>query len=361
VSPNLAKQPIEVRARDLAALEIGGAIQVQAAYHNFAAESDSDKLLSATLRSLKLEMDGQLNESIGFLAQLLFAPAENGVKVNDAYLYWQGRNFSRFQAGVQSKTFSHESMTPDELQPLIGSGRLYQGFLETTTGYAGKDLGFVLQGGFEDDAATLYYQIGAFNGKQNDDPKLGYGDAQATAWDDGFFAKDFTARVLLHYSFGIEVEGALSTKGGENRSNPSNFSYSANKAYQLGARLAHQKFRLEGELAAGDNHQGRDALILEGSSQFFAFFAQTGWVEKYSQGRSSELWVKLEGLDPTMSYTRGKGVKNDGLFRYSVGLSYGFTEKSALMANYGVLQPITGVVGEDGLSHDFDLLWRLSF
>ena len=82
--------------------------------------------------------------------------------------------------------------------------------------------------------------------------------------------------------------------------------------------------------------------------------------QSYAGGRASEAILKIEGLDPNMSIGKG-GKPNDGKLRYTVGANYFFTPRISLLGDYGILQPITKVPGEDRLMQDMDVLWRLNF
>jgi hypothetical protein len=85
------------------------------------------------------------------------------------------------------------------------------------------------------------------------------------------------------------------------------------------------------------------------------------WREDYRRGRASELVLKLEGLDPDYAFAKGEGAYNDGKLRYTAGCNYFFTPAVSVLADYSVLQPVTGVDSESRLRHSLDVLWRISF
>jgi hypothetical protein len=159
----------------------------------------------------------------------------------------------------------------------------------------------------------------------------------------------------------LKLEAAVSAKAAEDRSDANTFAFAANTAYELGAEFSHGPLRLMGEASMGDNHQGADSLIVEGSSRFFAFYAMGVWHEAYGGGRASELVLKVEGLDPDFGWKKGHGKPNDGRLRYTGGCNYFFTPAVSILADYSLLHPITKVPGADRLIHSLDLMWRLSF
>ena len=132
-----------------------------------------------------------------------------------------------------------------------------------------------------------------------------------------------------------------------------------NTGYQVGADLLLGPLRLLGEVAWGDNHQGRDARIISGASLFFAFYGTAVWREDYARGRASELVLKLEGLDPDFEPDSGEGAANDGKPPLHLGVQLVLHPQGERPSNYGVLQPITEIPGEDELVHDLDAMWRM--
>jgi hypothetical protein len=243
----------------------------------------------------------------------------------------------------------------------VERGALYSTFLTDATGYAGYDLGLLFHGGFVDEDVPVTYEVGLFNGKQSDNPAEGYANQHYEAQDAGFKSKDLVFRLVAQPFKPLKVEAAVSTKAAEDKTDPATFSYHVNTGYEVGADLLVGPLRILGEAAWGDNHQGRDARIISGTSLFFAFYGAAVWREDYSRGRASELVLKLEGLDPDFEPGSGDGAANDGKLRYTFGTNYFFTPKVSVLANYNVLQPITEVPGEDGLVHDLDVMWRMSF
>ena len=259
------------------------------------------------------------------------------------------------------RPFSQEALQSSNSLYTIERGTLYHDFLEKTTGYSYFDLGLMAYGGFEEDGRSVSYEVGIFNGKQNRDGSGNYGNQQDESLDQGFKAKDVVLRLSATPMDILKVEAAVSTKAAEDTRDPFFFDYAVNTAYQVGANLTLSHLRLLAEAALGDNHKRQDALIIDGKVRFFAFYAMGVWREDYSRGRASELVAKLEGLDPDFEPWKGEGTPNDGLLRYTLGMNYFFTPRVSVLADYGVLQPLTEVVGGDELSHDFEVMWRMSW
>jgi hypothetical protein len=240
----------------------------------------------------------------------------------------------------------------------VDRGQLYSTFLNETTGYAFHDVGVTLKGGFEDEGLEVTYEAGVFNGKQSEN---GYAGAHYEAVDKGLKAKDFAGRAALKGFYGFEAELAFSTKTAEKATDGENLDFAANAAYEAGMAYEIKGVRFQGEIAWGSNHKGSDSLIVDGSSEFLAFYAMLLWRRDYAGGRASESLIKIEGLDPDMTIGSGGGQPNDGKFRYSAGVNYFFTPKISMLLNYGLLHPITEASGEGHLDQDVDLLWRLNF
>ena len=353
--------PLEIRNAYLAHLDLTGTVQLKAFYHNFAAEKDADKRLSFQLRRFEFGLEASFNTHSGFKGVMLLDGANKNFGVNDAYLYYRVNDLVGFKGGKMRRPFSQESLQSARALYTIERGELYFDFLANTTGYAYYDLGALAYGGFEEDGMSLGYELGVFNGKQNDDAAKDYSGQQDEKTDKGFKAKDVVFRVNASPFKALKVEGAVSTKAAENVSNPADFGYAVNTAYQLGADFHYDKLRLLGEAAWGDNHKKQDSKIIDGSVLFFTFYTAAVWREDYSRGRASELVLKMEGLDPDFEPGTGEGAPNDGKLRYTLGCNYFFTPTISIMADYAALQPITKVAGEDKLTHDFDVMWRMSF
>lgn len=352
---------LSIQAPGLSRLDLGGTVQLKAQYHNVSADRDADKSLSLQLRRFRLDLDGGLGGHFGFRGEFRMDGNEGTFGTDNAYLYYTVNDLVGFKGGKFKRPFSQEALQSSKSLYTIERGGLYHDFLASTTGYASFDLGIAAYGGFEEDGRSMGYELGVFNGKQNDDPFENYSGQQEEASDAGFKAKDFVIRVTATPFRYLKLEASASTKAAEDRTDPDDFEYGANNAYQAGAEFFYKRLRLMGEAAWGDNHNRLDAEIISGEKLFFAFYAMGVWREDYSRGRASELVLKMEGLDPDFEPGKGEGTPNDGLLRYTFGSNYFFTPRVSIMANYGVLQPVTKVSGEKDLVHDVDLLWRMSF
>lgn len=354
-------EPVVLRNSSLSHLDLSGTFQLKALYHDMAAERDADKRLSLQLRRFKLGLEAGLEGNSGFRGEFLVDGNGRSFSVENTYLFYTVNEFVGFKGGKLNRPFSQEALQSSKSLYTIERGGLYHDFLANTTGYAYQDLGVVAYGGFNEDGASLSYELGVFNGKQNTDPAGDYSGQQNEGLDKGFKAKDVVFRLEAAPFKPLKLEAAVSTKGAENVSDPRAFGYEVNTAYQVGANLTVKQLRLLGEVAWGDNHMKQDAKIVNGGVNFFAFYATGVWHQDYTRGRASEMVLKLEGLDPDFAPGSGEGAPNDGLIRYTAGVNYFFTRNVSAMANYGLLQPITKVAGEDVLKHDVDLLWRMSF
>lgn len=356
-----ASGPLEIRNNVLSRLDLSGTIQLKGFYHDLAADRDADKQLTLQLRRFKLGLEGHLTDHAGFKGRLLLDGANKAFGLEDAYLFYRLGNWAGIKGGKINRPFSQEALQSSNALYTIERGELYHNFLANTTGYAWYDLGLMAYGGFEEDDMSLGYEVGLFNGKQNDDPAKDYSNQQDEKTDKGFKAKDLVLRLNAKPSKLLKLELGVSSKAAENTSNASDFVYAVNTAYQAGLDFHTGHLRLLGELAWGDNHKKVDAKIIDGSVMFFVFYATGVWREDYARGRASELVLKLEGLDPDFEPGEGEGAPNDGKLKYTLGVNWFFTPAISVMANYGVLQPITKVAGEDDLVHDVDVLWRMSW
>lgn len=357
-APSPAKGILSLRNPVLSSLALSGTVQLKAFYHDYASDRDADKRLSLQLRRFKLGLEGDISPQVGFRGEFLLDGADKSFGTEDAFLWWKPSERVGFKGGKLKRPFSQEALQSSRSLYTIERGELYHNFLADTTGYAYYDLGLIAYGGFTEDGAIVGYEFGVFNGKQS---KNGYSNQQAEKTDAGFIAKDVVARVTVEPIRNLKLEGAVSTKAAEDRSDRNTFVYAVNTAYELGVAYEIGRLRLLGEASMGDNHKGADTLIVEGSSRFFAFYAMGVWHEAYSGGRASELVIKMEGLDPDFGWKTGQGRPNDGKFRYTGGCTYFFTPAISLLANYSLLQPITKVPDQDRMIHSLDLMWRLSF
>jgi hypothetical protein len=349
---------LELRNPILERLALSGTVQLKAFYHDFASDQDADKRLSLQLRRFKLGLEGAVTEHVGFRGEFLMDGANQAFGTDDAYLWWRASDIVGVKGGKLKRPFSQEALQSSSSLYTVERGELYHNFLANTTGYAYYDLGLLAYGGFAEDGVQVGYEVGVFNGKQSEN---GYAGQQDVKTDGGFFAKDMAARLTVSPMRALKLEAAVSTKAAEDKSDKSNFAYAVNTAYEIGADLALRHLRLLGEVSMGDNHQGKDSLIISGSSEFFAFYAMGAWHEDYRGGRASELVLKMEGLDPDFGWKTGSGKPNDGKFRYTAGCNYFFTPAISMLADYGLLQPITKDRSQDRLIHSLDVMWRVSF
>jgi hypothetical protein len=354
-------EPLLFRNSSLAHLDLSGTMQLKALYHGVTEDRDADKRLSLQLRRFKLDLEGALDAHSGFRGELLVDGNGRNFGVENAYLFYKVNDFVGFKGGKQKRPFSQEALQSSKSLYTIERGELYHEFLAATTGYAYFDLGLVAYGGYSEDGASLAYELGVFNGKQNDDAAGNYNGQQHENLDKGFKAKDVVFRLSAIPFKSLKLEGAVASKAAEDVGDPNSFRYAVNTAYQLGADYTYQHLRLLGEASWGDNHKRQDAKIISGSTRFFAFYATGVWREDYTRNRASEMVLKLEGLDPDFGWDEGDGAPNDGKLKYTAGVNFFFSRNVSVMANYGVLQPITKVEGEGDLSQDLDLLWRLVF
>jgi hypothetical protein len=356
-----AREPLAWNTGLLSRLDFFGTLQLKGLYHDMSADRDADKRLTLQLRRFKLGLEGAFDAHSGFRGDFLVDGNNKNFGVDDAFLFYRINGLMGFKGGKFKRPFSQEALQSSKSLYTIERGELYHDFLANTTGYAYYDLGVSAYGGFEDEGLALGYELGVFNGKQNDDAGKDYSGQQDEKQDKGFKAKDVVFRLTAAPFSLLKLEAAVSTKAAENTSDPSDFAYAVNTAYEAGADFHYDHLRLLGEVAWGDNHKKLDANIIDGGALFFAFYLTGIWREDYSRGRASELVLKLEGLDPDFEPGSAEGVPNDGKLRYTVGCNYFFTPAVSILADYGILQPITQVAGEDDLVHDFDLMWRMSF
>lgn len=349
---------LELRNPILQRLALSGTVQLKGFYHDFASDQDSDKRLSLQLRRFKLGLEGAVTEHVGFRGEFQMDGANHAFGTDDAYLWWRANDIVGVKGGKLKRPFSQEALQSSSSLYTVERGELYHNFLANTTGYAYYDLGLLAYGGFAEDGVRVGYEVGVFNGKQSEN---GYAGQQDVKTDAGFFAKDMAARLTVSPVRALKLEAAVSTKSADDKSDKSSFAYAVNTAYEIGADLTLGHLRLLGEVSLGDNHQGKDSLIISGSSEFFAFYAMGAWHEDYRGGRASELVLKMEGLDPDFGWKTGSGKPNDGKFRYTLGCNYFFTPAISVLADYGLLQPITKDTSQDRLIHSLDLMWRIRF
>ena len=364
-TPTEAQPPppvaIAIMTPFLSKLEFNGTVQLKGIYHDFTSPRDSDKRLSLTLRQMKVELDGAVDSHFGFKSGFLLDGNNKALGIHDAYLYYTISDLVGFKGGKLKRPFSQEALQSSKSLYTIERGELYHDFLTNTVGYANYDVGLMAYGGFEEEGKTLGYELGIFNGKQNDNPAKDYGGQHYETTDKGFLAKDVVMRVTASPFKSLNVEAAVSTKAAEDTTDKMNYGYNVNTGYEVGLNLLIQHLRLMGELAWGDNHNKVDSKIISGGSLFFSFYSMAVWREDYSHGRASETVLKMEGLDPDFEPAKGEGKPNDGMLRYTFGSNYFFNPRVSLMGNYTILQPVTGVSGEKAITQGLDLMWRLTF
>lgn len=357
-----SEEPVPAEAPGLSSLKVGGTFQLKAFSHDVLADADADKSQGLDLRRARVDLSGGLGESFAWEGQFLLEGDGARLGTEDVFLAWKAGKLFGIKGGKLMRPFSQEAMQSSKSLYTVERGVLYQRFLSDVTGYSSRDLGLVFHGGFVDEDVPVSYEVGLFNGKQSGAGE-GYADQHHQDVDAGFKAKDLVFRLVAEPFELLRAEAAVSTKAAEDRSDPENFAYHVNTAYQVGMDFRYGPLRILGEAAWGDNHQGSDARIVSGSSLFFAFYGAAAWREDYSRGRASELVLKLEGLDPDFEFdSRGEDDSpNDGRLFYTLGCNWFFTPRVSVLANYGVLQPLSKVPGEDVLVHNLDALWRMSF
>ena len=360
-APRSQAEVFALRNNFLDRLDFSGTVQLKALYHDMYADKDADKRLSFQLRRFKLELEGGFDPHFGFRGEMLVDGNGRNFGMDNAYLYYALNELVGFRGGKMKRPFSQEALQSSKSLYTVERGQLYQTFLSATTGYSDYDLGVMAYGGFMEEDRALTYELGLFNGKQNNDPAKDYSGQQNENLDKGFKAKDAVMRITYTPVKPLKVEAAVSTKAAEDTTDGNEFGYAVNTAYEFGADFSYRHLRLLGEAAWGDNQDGVDAKIIDGSTFFFAFYVMGVWHEDYTRGRASELVLKMEALDPDFKAGAGEGTPNDGKARYTLGVNYFFTPKVSVLADYGMLQPITKVAGEKTWKHDLDLMWRMSF
>lgn len=356
------KEPTSLQNAKLAKLKFGGLARTSAYARDISAESDAAKTASMGLDLVRLGMQGDFDNGFGFAAELDYAKATGGVSAAAVYVQWQKGAFDKVKAGRIKRAFSREAIMGDAALPFNFRGPLYHDFLRRVNGYAGYDIGISFSSGFEDAGIPVRYELGIYNGRKNDSVA---GHYDIDAWRDGDLkAKDMAFRLEVEPMKGLLLEAALTNKTAEDRSDADNFDLAFNTAYQIGAFYTCKGLRVNGEFAYGDNHQGRDALIVSGSSNFLAFYLEAMLRHDYGNtGRWSESLIKFEGLDPDMGFGSDEGKPNDGKFRYTLGATYGFTRDVSVTLAWGFLQPISEsqVSSDTRLRHDLDLFWKMVF
>jgi len=355
------KDPIPLENARLSHFRLNGVVRGTAYARDLSAHADIDKASSFGLDLARLSFAGDFGDGFGFAADLDLAKGQNGLGVGQLSLQWRKGPFDKIHAGRIKRAFSHEALLGDAQLPFNYRGRLYNAFLQKTTGYTGYDLGIGFLSGFEDGDIPVRYELAIYNGRHSEDPAVGY---SRDAWADGDLqAKDVAFRLEVEPTSRITVEAALSTKAAEDKSDPENFNLAMNTAYELGVFYQDGGVQVNGEIAYGDNHQGVDARIVDGSSDFLAFYLEGILRHDYPAGHWSEALFKLEGLDPDMGFKRNAGKKNDGKLRYTLGVTYGMTAYNSLTLAWGVLHPISESrsTSDTRLRHDLDCFWKMVF
>jgi hypothetical protein len=308
-------------------------VQLKGFYNNFSSDRDADKRLSLTLRRFKVDLDGAVDSHFGFKGGLLLDGNNKNFGVDDAFLYYRISDLVGFKGGKLRRPFSQEALQSSKTLYTIERGELYHDFLANVTGYAYFDIGIMAYGGFLDEGHAVGYEVGLFNGKQNNDATKDYGGQHYETTDKGFLAKDAVLRITASPFEKCKVEAAISTKAAEDTTQAADFAYNVNTAYEVGFNYIDKHLKLLGEVSWGDNHNKQDSRIVNGSALFFAFYVTGVWHSEYSMGRASELVLKLEGLDPDFEPGKGDGKPNDGKLRYTIGTNYFCTPRVSLLAN----------------------------
>ncbi len=363
--PAPTSEAVPALNRALEKIDIGGRIQFKGFHHDIFSESDSDKRLSFQLRRLSLDVNGRFADQFGFKMEALLEVNNHRANLNQAYLFHEWNEHWGIRAGKLKRPISQEALQSSKRLNTIERSGLYHEFLSKETGYIMQDIGLILNGGFEDNGIPVGYQLGVFNGKNPANVEDNYANQHLESTDRGFLAKDVVLRAHAKPFPELFVEGAFATKGAEDRSNPVNFKFRMNTAYQLGFAFNRGKVKVLGETAWGDNHQGRDDFIGVDSltSTFFTFYVTGMWRTEYSRNRASELVLQLEGLDPDtrLLWQEEEGRPNDSHLRYYVGSNYDFNRHTGVQLGYSIIHPITEVVGEGDLRHNLEFMWRMFF
>jgi Phosphate-selective porin O and P len=355
------KEPTVLENLKLSKFKAGGILRTVVSTRDLSAEDDAAKTATMGVDLARLSFSGQFETGYGFGAELDFAKSGGAMGLGQVYMQWQKGPFDQIRAGRIKRMFSHEAILSDNQLPFNFRGSLYQDFLNKTTGYTGYEVGVNLSSGWEDAGIPVHYQLGIYNGRRADTSSRAY---TVDAWKDADLkAKDLAFHIDAQVHPTLLLEAGLTTKTTEDKSTASNFDLAINTAYQLGAFFSHKNVRVNGEIAYGDNHKGRDALIVDGSSNFLGFYLEGLVRHTYASSRWSELLLKLEGLDPDMGLGDEDGKPNDGKFRYSLGGSYGLNADNSLTLVWGFLHPITEskVTADSRLRHDVDLYWKMAF
>jgi hypothetical protein len=355
------KEPATLENLKLSEFKVGGLMRAVATSHDLSANNDASKTASLGLALARLTFAGKFENGFGFGTELDFAKSSGGLNLGQIYMQWQKSPFDQVRFGRIKRLFSHEALLSDNQLPFQFRGSLYQDFLNKTTGYTGYDVGVNFMSGFEDGGIPVHYGLGIYNGRRADSTSHAY---TVDAWSDADLkAKDVAFHIDAQMPIGLTLEASLTTKTTEDKSDAANFDIAINTAYELGAFYQWKGMQLNGEIAYGDNHQGRDAYIIGCSSNFLAFYVEALARHDYQSGDWSQLMLKLEGLDPDMGFGSDDGKPNDGKFRYSVGATYGLNADNSLTLVWGILHPITEskVTSESRLHHDLDLFWKMAF
>ncbi len=356
------KEPAVLENLKLSEFKVGGILRTAASSYDLSANSDASKSATLGIALARLTFAGKFGNGFGFGTELDFAKSGGSLGLGQVYMQWQKNAFDQVRVGRIKRLFSHEALLSDNQLPFNFRGTLYQDFLNKTTGYTGYDVGIHFMSGFEDGGVPVHYGIGIYNGRRADTTSHAY---TIDAWKDADLkAKDIAFHIDAQMPIGLTLEASLSTKTTEDKSDAENFDLAINTAYELGAFYQWKGLQLNGEIAYGDNHQGRDALILGGgSSNFLAFYVEALARHDYAGGDWSQVLLKLEGLDPDMGFGSEDGKPNDGKFRYSVGATYGLNADNSLTLVWGILHPITEskVTSDSRLHHDVDLFWKMAF
>ena len=292
-------EPTYAEAPGLTRLEMGGTFQLKAFFHDITADADADKSLSFQMRRARVDFQGRVGDHFSFEAQLTCKATARRSTPRPIYLAWKFNDFIGIRGGKIKRTFSQEALQSSKdlytIERGIAVPGLPGGHHRVFLLRPGRRLPRRLRGrGRAGDLRGRHLQRQAEQQRR----RRAMPTSNMSGSDPALKAKDFAFRLAVQPFKPLKMEACISTKAAEDTSDPENFSYSVNTAYEVGMDLLLGRLRLLGEAAWGDNQQGVDAKIISGSSLFFAFYGTGVWREDYSRGRASELVLQARRPGP---------------------------------------------------------------
>ncbi len=347
--------------RETQTLHFGGYLQFRIDYENITIDIDSARQLGMSLSSATFDILGDLPADMGFQLSPRLEAHRRELGLERAFIFWSPQALFNLRAGVMSLPFSQEGVLSDRDLLTLNKGSLYYRFLSESCGFTGEDIGVAINGGKMLQSGTFMlpfsYDFGIYNGgyqsfgseeSENDPAYLGKPNT--------FRSKSIHAMISISPTESLTLQGAVAQRIAEKFENAGKdgqlfFAPAAEAGFEF--RLNH--LELSGELASGKNAKGSDATIFNHAPNFFAFYGMSAWHEEYSNGRASDTWLKIEGIDADMK------KPNDGKYLYSAGINYFLSTNSLFQIAYSILHPITEVEGEGELEHNLSMQWRLLF